>query len=336
MEPLPRDDSGPISGTPVGDPLTAFRLYFSPRLTENQEMRTSILVFLIPTFVLACSATGGSGSLFDGGDASGSSGGLGGASAASSGDGLGGSIFPASSGSGVGSGGGPPLQAEVFAHSPDTLFRLDPVTKQITTVGPFTGKDPNGMIDIALDKAGAMYGATFGGLYRIDKKTAGCTMIAPGNYPNSLSFVPEGTVDPTKEALVGYVGSTYVRIDTTTGQISNIGTLTGGYISSGDVVSVIGGGTYLTVKGGNCNDCILEVNPTTGALVKLIGPVQHPDVFGLAFWGGTAYGFDQGGVLFQIDLTNGMTIDIPFPNPPPGLIFWGAGSTTSAPVMPPK
>jgi hypothetical protein len=299
-------------------------------------MRTSILTFLIPAVVLGCSAAPG-GSLFDGGDAASSSSGLGGASAASSSEtGLGGSIFAGSNSAGPGSGGGPPMQAEVFAHSPDTLFRLDPVTKQITTVGPFTGKDPNGMIDIALDKTGAMYGATFGGLYRIDKTTAACTMIAPGNYPNSLSFVPEGTVDPAKEALVGYVGSTYVRIDTTTGQITNIGALSGGYISSGDVVSVIGGGTYLTVKGGNCDDCILEVDPKTGALIKLIGPVQHPDVFGLAFWGGVAYGFDQGGVLFQIDLTNGMTIDIPFPNPPPGLIFWGAGSTTSAPVKPPK
>jgi hypothetical protein len=295
-------------------------------------MRTFLLGFLIPPFLLACSATGGS-SLFGTGGASASSGGGAGAGTVSSSEsGAGGTSF-VSSGSGT---GGAPLDAEVFANSPNTLFRLDPLTKQITTVGAFSGDDGTGMIDIALDEKGAMFGTTFAGLFKIDKTTAKCTSIAPGSYPNSLSFVPKGTVDPKVEALVGYVGSTYVRIDTTTGQITNIGALSGGYTSSGDVVSVIGGGTYLTVKGQNCFDCIIEVNPTTGALVKLIGAVNHSDAFGLAFWGGVAYGFSQAGVLFQIDLTNSMTLDIPFPNAPPGLKFWGAGSTTSAPVMPPK
>src|SRR5262249_47327989 len=147
----------------------------------NQDMRTSILVFLIPAVLLGCSATS-TGSLFDGGDAAASSGGQGGA-ASSSDTGVGGAVFTGSNGSGAGagSGGGPPMNAEVFSHSPDTLFRLDPLTKQITVVGPFTGSDGTGMIDIALDKTGAMYGTTFGGLYRIDKTTAKCTMITAGS-----------------------------------------------------------------------------------------------------------------------------------------------------------
>src|SRR5262249_33737729 len=161
---------------------------------------------------------------------------------------------------------------------------------------------------------------TFGGLFKINKSTAVCTQIAVGGYPNSLSFVPAGTVDPVKEALVGYEGSTYVRIDTVTGQVTNIGSLgNAGYSSSGDIVSVIGGGAYLTVNGNNCNDCIVEVNPTTGALVNLIGPLGHFSVYGLAYWGGVAYGFDDGGELFQIDLMTGMTMVIPIPNAPPGL-----------------
>ena len=41
--------------------------------------------------------------------------------------------------------------------------------------------------------------------------------------------VPKGTLDPSVEALVGYVGSQYIRIDTTTGAITNIGALTGGW-----------------------------------------------------------------------------------------------------------
>jgi hypothetical protein len=183
-----------------------------------------------------------------------------------------------------------------------------------------------------------MVATTFAGLYNVDKTTAKCSLIKSGGYPNSLSFVPQGTVDPNAEALVGFEGSTYVRIFTDTGDKVTIGTLNGGYISSGDVVSVIGGGTYLTVFGGpeNCGDCIIEVDPTTGAFVKNVGPLGHSAVYGLAFWGGAAYGFDAFGQLFQIDLTNGSTTTIQIPGAPVNLSFYGAGSSTAAPLEPPE
>ena len=86
-------------------------------------------------------------------------------------------------------------------------------------------------------------------------------------------------------------------------------------------------GDYLFVTGQ------LGVDPKTGALIQNYGSVNHPDVFGLAFWAGTAYGFDNGGEVFSIDYKNGslVTTNIPVPNPPPNLSFWGAGSTTAAP-----
>lgn len=231
--------------------------------------------------------------------------------------------------------GGPncPECAVVYGQSAGTLYKLDPTTKVVTTVGDFVGCDT--VIDIALDKSGDMYATTFSGFYKVDPKTAVCTLISFGSYPNSLSFVPAGTLDPNVEALVGYNSASYVRIDLGTGAVSNVGSLGNqGYSSSGDVVSVIGGGTYLTVKGGpsNCSDCIVEVDPKTGALMNLIGPVGHTDVFGLAYWGGAAYGFDNAGELFQIDLSNGNSTTISIPNAPPGLSFYGAGSTTAAPL----
>jgi hypothetical protein len=226
---------------------------------------------------------------------------------------------------------GPPVNAEVYAHSPDTLYKLDPITKKVTTVGAFQGC--SSVIDIALDKNGSMWGTTFSGLYTINKVTAVCTLISAGGYPNSLSFVPAGTLDPVNEALVGYNGSTYVRIDPATGVVTTVGSLgNGGYSSSGDMVSLIGGSSYLTVNGPNCNDCLVEVNPSTGALINKIGPLGHSSVFGLAYWAGVAYGFDAQGVLFQIDVMTAVTTVIPIPNAPPGLVFWGAGSTTAAPL----
>jgi hypothetical protein len=227
--------------------------------------------------------------------------------------------------------GGPMGPAEVFGQTATTLYKLDPNTKVVTTVGNFGGCDT--VIDIALDKDGNMFATTSSGVYKVDKTNAHCTFLASGSYPNSLSFVPKGTLDPNVEALVGYVGSTYVRIDTTTGAVTNVGSLgNNGYVSSGDVVSVIGGGTYLTVNGNNCNDCIVQVDPKTGAMIKKIGALAYPEVFGLAYWGGSAYGFSAAGVLFEIDLTTAACTVIP--SAMMGIPWYGAGSTTSAPIVP--
>jgi hypothetical protein len=233
---------------------------------------------------------------------------------------------------GAGDAGQPPvLKAEVYAHSPDTLYRLDPITKVMTTVGPLAGCST--VIDIALDKNGVMFGTGFDELYLIDKSTAVCTLIANGSFPNSLSFVPAGTVDPMSEALVGYVGADYVRINPAGGGVTTIGSLgNSGYASSGDLVSLIGGASYLTVNGNGCNDCLVEVNPKTGAMINMIGALNHSSVYGLAYWAGTAYGFDGSGTLFQIDVQTAATMNIPIPNAPAGLVFYGAGSTTAAPL----
>ena len=226
----------------------------------------------------------------------------------------------------------PPPIDYVYCHSPSDLYKVDPVAKTMTTVGTFSGGDSR-VIDIAIDANSNGFATTFGGVYKLDIKTAKLTLVKTGSYPNSLSFVPKGTLDPSVEALVGYNGSTYVRIDTTSGNVTTVGALTGGYISSGDIVSVINGGTFLTVKdNANCStsDCLLQVDPKTGAMIKNYGSINHNSVFGLAFWAGTAYGFDDAGELFSITWQNNALVTTNIPTTP-NLQFWGAGSTTSAP-----
>lgn len=230
--------------------------------------------------------------------------------------------------------GGPLEIAEVFGHSADTLYRLDPETKEVTVVGPFTGCTAS-IIDIALDADSNMYGTAFGSLWSIDRTTGQCTHIADGSYPTSLSFVPAGTVDPAEEALVGFDDDQYIRIDPQSGQITSLGTLSDGLRSSGDMVSVAGQ-SYLTVlDDGECaaTDCIVELDPSDGTVLVSYGPLPYDQVFGLAFWGGRAYGFARSGVLFEIELMAGSitTTEIEIPAAPPDLEFFGAGSSTSAP-----
>lgn len=292
--------------------------------------------------MVACSATNknlyqddtSETSASSGGAGDGGTGGTGGGSIAAAGGSSAGSFSSGMSSSSSGAGGN--VVAEVYGHSPSVLYKLDPLTKQVSVVGPFQGC--SSIIDIAIDQNHEIYGAANGGLYRIDKNTAACSLIKAGSYPNSLSFVPVGALDPAIEVLVGYQGANYIRIDTITGDIMSVGLLGGGLFSSGDIVSVKGGGTYLTVTGAGCSDCIVEVDPKTGALVKNYGSLGHSAVFGLAYWGGSAYGFSNAGKLFEIifmgDAVTTQLINVP--SVPGGLKFWGAGSSTIAPVVPPS
>lgn len=219
----------------------------------------------------------------------------------------------------------------VYAHSPDTLFTYDVLTQTLAPVAKFGGLT-NQAIDLAVDENGNGYLTTFDGFFSVDLTNAVCTLISKGNsYPNSLSFVPKGTLDPSAEALVGYSGSNYLRIDTTTGKITNVGSLSNGFASSGDVVSVKGGGTFLTVTGNGCGDCLLQVDPVTGNVIQNYGDVKHKSVYGIAYWGGVVYGFDGVGNVFSV-ISSGNGITVTDLEQDAGAIWYGAGSTTNAPV----
>jgi hypothetical protein len=234
----------------------------------------------------------------------------------------------------VSTGTGGEQVAEVFAHSATTLYRVDLETNDVQTIGDFDGCGAD-VIDIALDKDSNIYGTTYGGLYRIDRTTAVCTFVAEGDFPNSLSFVPKGTLDPNEEQLVGYVGADYVRIDTETGEVDTIysDALPFGLESSGDIVSVIDGPTLLTVKGDGCDsaDCVVKVDPATGEEIDDLGTATYDNVFGIAFWDGSLYGFTSYGEAFELvpDGNGGFdAVAIPVVG---GISFYGAGSTTAAP-----
>lgn len=306
----------------------------------------ALLLLVIGCTAAGCAAgQGGSVSTGTGAGGDGDGGAGAGLPTTSSGEGGDGASVTVSGSTTSTSTGGEEQIAEVYGHSATTLYRLDPETKAVTIVNPFSGCDDQ-VVDIALDKDSNLYGTTVnradptdpiqsGGLWRIDKNTAACTLVARGDFPNSLSFVPAGTLDADEEALVGYVGANYVRIDTVGGQITTVraNALTGGLVSSGDIVSVIDGPTLLTVKGGSCDDldCVIEVDPATGAAVGNLGSAGYNNVFGVAFWAGSLYGFTSEGDLFEfVKDENGGITTTPIPVGS-GLEFYGAGSTTAAP-----
>ena len=217
----------------------------------------------------------------------------------------------------------------VYGHTVSTLYRLDPVTKAFAVVGPLTGC--LNMADIAVDRDGKIVGVG-SALYAIDPATGACTTLALGVQPFTLSFVPAGTVDSTEEALVAYVGADYYRVNRTTGALTLI-TLSAiyPYYPSGDVVSVEGGGTYVSVTGLGCGDCLLEVSPVDGTIVKELGSIGQSQVFGLGEWSGKVYAFAGNGETYELTIGASSVTStlIPYANKPTSWI--GGGSSTRAP-----
>lgn len=245
-----------------------------------------------------------------------------------------------------------PSVGEVFASTQGALYKLEPYSKVLSLVGNYDcielTPDPNdsqdGMADIAVDKNGKMYGVgrpKVGGtwaLLQVDKSTAKCSVIADlgDTFPTGLTFVPAGTVDPNEEALVGiFIGGDYTRYDLKTGAKTKIGTIGKDFFSKGaDIVSIIGGKTYTTNQG--APDHLLELDTKTGAIVKDVGPTGTSLIAGLGYWAGTLYAFNYEGKLFAVNVDTGASTEIPIPNKPADLKFWGAAVTTAAPTQPPK
>lgn len=218
----------------------------------------------------------------------------------------------------------------VYGHSVTTLYRFDPVGKTFATVGPLTGC--SNLSDIAVDRDGKIVGVG-DALYAVSATTGACTVIANQPQPFTLTFVAAGTVDAASEALVAYLNADYVRINRATGVVTLItANALGAYLPSGDLVSVAGSGTYVSVTGPSCADCLLEVNPTTGTIVKNLGPIGQSQIFGLGLWAGTVYGFAGSGETYAITIgatsvTSALVVNA---NKPAGG-FIGGGSTTAAP-----
>jgi hypothetical protein len=240
---------------------------------------------------------------------------------------------------------GPPSSAPpaennvlVYAHSGSDLFKVDPQSLEVKRVGIFLIRGADGkteylntVTDIAVDKNGRMTGITFTELLSIDTSTAECTRVAPlSGQLNGLSWIRTGDNSEIL-AATGFDGSVQ-RIDPATGMTTKIGSLGNDQKSSGDIVSVASYGTLITLIGGpgtDGSDQLARVDPATGT-ATVIGPTKFRHVYGVGFWGNRVFGFTQDGEFILIDPKTGegklVQRDRAYP-------FWGAGVSTSAPVI---
>lgn len=226
----------------------------------------------------------------------------------------------------------PDGQVLTLAIGTDSLYWVDVAGQALTSTVDLPGCGA-ALMDIALTPEGYAYGTGPEGLYEVGPASGSCKLISGGLYPNSLALMPRGVVLPEDEALVGYREGSYLNMDLVTGAVTVLGELGGGYISSGDLVwAEEDGRAYAIVKGNGCNDCLAEIEPATGALLQVVGPLDVSNVYGLAHAYGVTYGFSYGGLVLRIDRETGITTPLPLVNAPPGISFVGATAPSAPPA----
>jgi hypothetical protein len=163
----------------------------------------------------------------------------------------------------------------------------------------------------------------------------GCVSVRTNaSFPFALGTAPVGTVSPTQEVLIGYMGAgDYVRVDQTNGNVTTItpGAL-GALRPSGDVTAIgtrgylaaqsnTGSGAFACPSGG---DCIVEVNLLTGAPIQLVKQFVGLGIFGLAHSHGSLL-FYANTQVFAFDPV-AQTLSPALAGFPAGAAFSGAGA----------
>jgi hypothetical protein len=244
-----------------------------------------------------------------------------------------------------GSDGNNSLPSRVYAHSGQMLYRIDTMTMAVIPIGPFLNLDTQSMTDIAVDRDERMIGVTLDRIFEVNVATGEATFLADFTGTDnltSLSFVPANPANPDgPEMLVAATDTgAVIRIDVVGSTATS--TVIGDYgqhqgvdiISSGDIVYVKDFGTVATVDVGNGPDYVATLDPNNGWQATVIGAgTGYDKIFGVAFWGGTLYGFtDDGasaGSFVRLDIVSGGATLIQA-----GAIRWfGAGVTTIAPII---
>jgi hypothetical protein len=171
--------------------------------------------------------------------------------------------------SAIESGGGGPTVSVIYAHTDDTLYKLDPTTKNITTVGAFTFASGAGeaITDLAVKGDGSVYVNSTGTLYSAVIPASGTGSVALTKVTTlgdgttkfyALGFTPAGYLGATESLIAGDGNGDLYLVDTSTGK----STLLGGFgnCTSGDPCG--SGDTFWALSG----DVVFYSDETSGAV----------------------------------------------------------------------
>lgn len=223
------------------------------------------------------------------------------------------------------------INERVYAHTAGDIYTFDVYSHATELIGsPGVGT----LTDLAIDRYGVLWVATFSALYICHPETMECW--EQGTFQrsvNGLTFVPPDDLDALEDRLVIIaIDGSWATVERQPGggvQFVPAGGYGGGLTSSGDVFSIVGTGTYAAVTGPG-GELIVAVDPSDGSVVSTVATVPPVGIWGLAGWDGVIFAFASNGQVFQLDPAGGTAV--PVVELP--LSWYGAGVVTQIPQLP--
>lgn len=190
------------------------------------------------------------------------------------------------------------LDCAFFAHSPNTLFKVDPFAKEMIEVGPI----PSRTVDFDTSPDGRLWAINLDSLHtfnaeEMDWDEVGA-VVFPEAAPNAFAINNAGV------GLAVFLNHIY-KINLQDGRLELGPDITGGFQSSGDVVVNKDGSFFMSARGGDfATDVLLLVDVESGE-PTVIGEIGHNGVYGLTSAWNKLFGLTVGGQLLSIDLGTG-------------------------------
>jgi hypothetical protein len=239
--------------------------------------------------------------------------------------------------------GGIPNCYSVYAHSDDTLYVIDLMTKTLGTVGKFNAPSvgsppaPDVITDLAVAPDGTIWVISETALYTASTTdghvTAMGSLAACGSRGVALTFTPDNKLyeGDFKGAIC------QIEVGGATPVVDPPVTLSDGMALSGDLVAVGNGTVFGTLyklsdssgQGTQLSNVLGTIDLASGQVTQL-GATGYPKLFGTSFAHGMVIGFthDGTGHVAELDPTTGagsLFATFTDPSTSQGISFAGAG-----------
>ncbi|MEM6956596.1 MAG: hypothetical protein AAF645_12960 [Myxococcota bacterium] len=228
-----------------------------------------------------------------------------------------------------------PGPAVIWAHSRSELERFDPLTRTTRIVGSFWSRTESapGMTDLAVRSDGAVFTVSNDGVFEVNVDTAEVTRVVDLTLANvGMGFVAAEPGAAEDLVITTRDPSAIYRVNLDGGPETLVLSIGDGCIPSGDVISVLDVGTYITLfcDDDPTQDYLAVVDFDAGRITR-VGPTGFERVWGMGYWGGVLFGFTDFGEAIVLNMDTGRGTLL-FEREPFTGGYWGAGSNANAPI----
>ena len=212
------------------------------------------------------------------------------------------------------------LDCTFFAHSRDSLYRIDPFMNRVHNAGPLRTPAGRGILDIDRDPNGVLVGVTRNELLSFDEEGRFEVVASIDTPPNTNGLAIDSTGRIFLTQSDNDVSNAYTV--NLAGELSVLGSLAP-YRSSGDCVVLKDDSLLMTAPDESGDGDLLVYINSQNATTRALGSLGFEKVYGLSASFGYLFGVSDEGRVLLVDPNSGNAEEL-FRRA--DLRFWGAAN----------